>query len=64
MRIHNADYFGDADSAPWKKGKLTAWDIQGLSDAVHHLKIAIADKDLSKFVTSTTFINHFVRKIS
>ena len=64
MRIHNADYFGDADSAPWKKGKLTAWDIQGLSDAVKHLKIAIADKDRSKIKTSMFYINHCARKIS
>lgn len=63
MKIHNADYFGQEDSSPWEKKKLTAWDIQGLSDAVQHLKIAIADNDRSKFESSTTFIKHFARKI-
>jgi hypothetical protein len=64
MRIHNEDYFKQNDSSPWKKGNLTAWDIQGLSDAVQHLKIAIAVNDQSKIETTTTYIKHFARKIS
>lgn len=63
MKIHNTDYFGQEDSSPWKKKKLTAWDIQGLSDAIAHLKIATATNDYSKIETSTTIIKHFVRKI-
>lgn len=63
MKIHNADYFGQDDSNLWEKKKLTAWDIQALSDAVAHLKIATATNNYSKIETSTTIIKHFVRKI-
>lgn len=63
MRIHNEDYFKQHDSSPWKKGKLTAWEIQGLSDAVNHLKIATAVNDQSTIETSTNIIIHHARKL-
>jgi len=59
----NRDYFEQDDPAPWKPKRLTAWELQGLSDAVAHLKTATANNDQSAIETSTTFIIHHARKL-
>lgn len=57
----NRDYFEQDDPAPSKR--LSAWELQGLYDAVAHLKTATANNDKSAIETSTTFIIHHARKL-
>jgi len=46
-----------------KPKRLTAWELQGLSDAVAHLIDATANNDESKIETSTIIFKHHARKV-
>jgi len=55
----NRDYF-EQDDPP---KRLTAWELQGLSEAVAHLIDATANNDESRIETSTIIFKHHARKL-